>query len=133
LWGGRFDRAPDELFYQFQRSFSFDRRLLAVRTGGGPRVGGRARIGRHSFTEEMRRHARRRSTKLPSARQAIRMAGCSPAEDVHHFVETALVEYLGPLGYKLHTGRSRNELVATDFRMFVKEAAAEMRVPLLRA
>jgi argininosuccinate lyase len=47
----------------------------------------------------------------------------SPAEDVHHFVETALVEKIGSVGYKLHTGRSRNELVATDFRMFVKDAA----------
>ena len=49
----------------------------------------------------------------------------SPAEDVHHFVEMALVERLGPLGYKLHTARSRNELVATDFRMFVKDAVLE--------
>jgi argininosuccinate lyase len=46
----------------------------------------------------------------------------SPAEDVHSFVETALVERLGPLGYKLHTGRSRNELVVTDFRLFVRDA-----------
>ena len=49
----------------------------------------------------------------------------SPAEDVHHFVEMALVERLGPLGFKLHTARSRNELVATDFRLFVKDAARE--------
>src|SRR5260370_28759352 len=49
------------------------------------------------------------------------------AEDVHHFVEKALVEELGPLGWKLHTGRSRNELVATDFRLFVIDAAAEMQ------
>src|SRR5262249_39321847 len=49
------------------------------------------------------------------------------AEDVHHFVEKALVEELGPLGWKLHTGRSRNELVATDFRLFVIEAASEIR------
>src|SRR5947199_10480013 len=47
------------------------------------------------------------------------------AEDVHEFVENALVEELGPLGWKLHTGRSRNELVATDFRLFVIDAAAE--------
>src|SRR6202162_984038 len=58
--------------------------------------------------------------------------GGSPAEDVHHFVETALVEYLAAVGYKLHTGRSRNELVATDFRMFVMESACEMRVALSR-
>jgi argininosuccinate lyase len=49
------------------------------------------------------------------------------AEDVHHFVEKALVEELGPLGWKLHTGRSRNELVATDFRLFVIDAAAEIK------
>jgi argininosuccinate lyase len=48
------------------------------------------------------------------------------AEDVHHFVEKALVEELGPLGWKLHTGRSRNELVATDFRLFVIDATAEI-------
>jgi argininosuccinate lyase len=47
-------------------------------------------------------------------------------------VETALVEYLGAVGYKLHTGRSRNELVATDFRMFVMESVGEMRVAVTR-
>src|SRR6266568_9676713 len=49
------------------------------------------------------------------------------AEDVHHFVEKALVEELGPLGWKLHTGRSRNELVATDFRLFVIDAVSSMQ------
>src|SRR5260370_15261664 len=56
----------------------------------------------------------------------------SQAEDVHHFVETALVEYLGPLGFKLHTGRSRNELVATDFRIIVKEASHATRPAVAR-
>src|SRR5215472_12939381 len=51
----------------------------------------------------------------------------SQAEDVHHFAETALIEKLGPLGAKLHTGRSRNEMVATEFRMYIKDAAREMR------
>jgi argininosuccinate lyase len=49
------------------------------------------------------------------------------AEDVHHFVEKALVAELGPLGWKLHTGRSRNELVAADFRLFVIDAAAQVQ------
>jgi argininosuccinate lyase len=53
------------------------------------------------------------------------------AEDVHHFVEKALVEELGPLGWKLHTGRSRNELVATDFRLFVIDAASQVKRGLL--
>jgi argininosuccinate lyase len=55
----------------------------------------------------------------------------STAEDVHQFVENALVEELGPLGWKLHTGRSRNELVATDFRLFVIDAASDIRKSLL--
>jgi argininosuccinate lyase len=50
----------------------------------------------------------------------------SDAEDVHHFVEKALVQELGALGWKLHTGRSRNELVATDLRLFVMDATAEI-------
>jgi argininosuccinate lyase len=54
----------------------------------------------------------------------------STAEDVHHFVESALVHELGALGWKLHTGRSRNELVATDFRLFVKDAAASAQTAL---
>ncbi|MBV8282113.1 MAG: argininosuccinate lyase, partial [Candidatus Eremiobacteraeota bacterium] len=51
--------------------------------------------------------------------------------DVHQFVENALVEELGPVGWKLHTGRSRNELVATDFRLFVIDAAAGIRTALV--
>src|SRR5260370_633725 len=49
------------------------------------------------------------------------------AEDVNHFVENALVEELASLGWKLHTGRSRNELVATDFRLFVMDAVSEVQ------
>ncbi len=42
-------------------------------------------------------------------------------EDVHHYVETRLVELVGEVGYKLHTGRSRNEQIATDLRLYVRE------------
>jgi argininosuccinate lyase len=52
-------------------------------------------------------------------------------EDIHHFVEKALVAELGPLGWKLHTGRSRNELIATDFRLFVIDAASQIQQGLL--
>src|SRR5260370_32744556 len=53
------------------------------------------------------------------------------AEDVHSFGEKALVEERGPLGWKRHTGRSRNELVATDFRLFVIDAAAQIQYGLV--
>jgi argininosuccinate lyase len=123
LWGGRFDQPPNELFYEFQRSFPFDRRLLTYELAVD-RAWARAleKVGILTSAE---------TQQTLAALDAIAERGASdrswldlsPAEDVHHFVELALVEHLGPVGYKLHTGRSRNELVATDFRMFVKDAA----------
>ena len=132
LWGGRFDRAPDELFYQFQRSFSFDRRLLPYELTVD-RAWAHALESAGILTiEEMRDILTALDKITERAQNDPAWLDGSPAEDVHHFVETALVEYLGPLGYKLHTGRSRNELVATDFRMFVKEAAQEARAAVTK-
>ena len=132
LWGGRFDRAPDEIFYEFQRSFAFDRRLLPYELAVD-RVWAGALVSAGILSaDEMR------ATLGALDKIAARAAGdpawldASPAEDVHHFVEMALVEHLGPVGYKLHTGRSRNELVATDFRMYVKEATGETRAAIAR-
>jgi argininosuccinate lyase len=126
LWGGRFDQPPNEVFYQFQRSFPFDRRLLPYELAVG-RAWAHAieKVGILNSGETQQTLAAldaiaKRAESDPS------WLDLSPAEDVHHFVELALVEKLGPLGYKLHTGRSRNELVATDFRMFVKDAVGEV-------
>ena len=127
LWGGRFDRAPDELFYQFQRSFAFDRRLLPFELAVD-RVWAGALVSAGVLSvEEMRDTLTALDKIAERAASDPAWLDSSPAEDVHHFVETALVEYLGPVGFKLHTGRSRNELVATDFRMFVKESSRETR------
>ena len=120
MWGGRFERAPDEAFYEFERSFAFDRRLLPYELAWIAR--GRAaleKIGILSSGETKQIIAaldqiEKRALTEPAWLDA------SDAEDVHHFVESTLTEMLGPLGWKLHTGRSRNELIATDFRMFVK-------------
>jgi argininosuccinate lyase len=127
LWGGRFDRAPDELFYQFQRSFSFDRRLLSYELAVDRVWAGALDSAGILTVEEMRDTLTALDKIAERAASDPAWLDASPAEDVHHFVETALVEYLGPLGFKLHTGRSRNELIATDFRMFVKDAAHETR------
>jgi argininosuccinate lyase len=127
LWGGRFERAPNEQFDAFQRSFSFDRRLLpyelAVDRAWARALQG---VGILEATEVKQIFA-----ALDKIAERAKMdkawLDASGAEDVHHFVEKALVEELGSLGWKLHTGRSRNELVATDFRLFVIDAAAEMQ------
>ena len=132
LWGGRFDRAPDKLFYEFQRSFAFDRRLLPYELAVDRVWAGALDSAGILTVEEMRDTLTALDKIAERAASDPTWLDASPAEDVHHFVETALVEYLGPLGFKLHTGRSRNELVATDFRMFVKEAAQETRAAVAR-
>src|SRR6266478_1110276 len=126
LWGGRFEREPDKRFDAFQRSFSFDHRLLhyeiAVDRAWAKALQG---IGIFSAAEV-------HDTLLALGNLAAQISSdpafleSATVEDVHHFVESALVHELGALGWKLHTGRSRNELVATDFRLFVMDAAARV-------
>jgi argininosuccinate lyase len=131
LWGGRFDKAPNELFDAFQNSFAFDCRLLPYEIAVD-RAWAKALQRVHILTEsEVRQTLSALDRIAERAEQDPVWLASSAAEDVHHFVEKALVEELGPLGWKLHTGRSRNELVATDFRLFVIDAAAEIREGLL--
>ncbi len=127
LWGGRFDKGPDALFDAFQNSFAFDCRLLPYEIAVD-RAWAKALQGVHILSESEVRQTLAALDKIAdrSEHDPVWLASSS-AEDVHHFVEKALVEELGPLGWKLHTGRSRNELVATDFRLFVIEAAGEIR------
>src|SRR5580692_172477 len=127
LWGGRFEREPNAHFDAFQRSFLFDRRLLPYEIAVD-RAWAKALepVGIFSPAEVKLTLAAldKVSRRAESDTAWVDSFGAN-AEDVHHFVEKALVEELGPLGWKLHTGRSRNELVATDFRLFVIDAAAE--------
>ncbi len=127
MWGGRFERPPDEAFYQFQQSFSFDRRLLPYELAvdrAWARALERARI---LTAEEARQIGGALEQIAERASSDPAWLNGSSAEDVHHFAELALVERLGPLGHKLHTGRSRNELIAAEFRMFLKDASGAMR------
>src|SRR6516162_2560490 len=132
LWGGRFETAPDAHFDAFQRSFSFDCRLLPYEIAVD-RAWASALEHAGVFTEAEVRQTLAALDKIADRAKSdpvwVDQFG-SAAEDVHHFVEKALVEELGPLGWKLHTGRSRNELVATDFRLFVIAACRKMRAAL---
>jgi argininosuccinate lyase len=129
LWGGRFEREPNAQFDAFQRSFAFDRRLLPYEIAVD-RAWAKALepVGILTATEVKQTLAAldKIAERAKTDSAWVESFGAT-AEDVHHFVEKALVEEVGPLGWKLHTGRSRNELVATDFRLFVIDAAAEMQ------
>jgi len=133
LWGGRFERAPDEDFDAFQRSFAFDCRLLPYEIAVD-RAWAKALEGAGILTEtEVRQTVAALDKIIARVTDDTAWFGQAgaQAEDVHHFVEKALHEELGPLGWKLHTGRSRNELVATDFRLFVMDAVGEVQRVLL--
>ena len=132
LWGGRFENAPDADFDAFQRSFAFDRRLLPYEIAVD-RAWAKALQGVGIFTESEVQQTLAALDKIAERAKNdlawVEKFGAD-AEDVHHFVEKALVAELGPLGWKLHTGRSRNELVATDFRLFVMDAAVQIQSSL---
>ena len=128
LWGGRFEHEPEARFDAFQRSFSFDRRLLPYEIAVD-RAWAKALepVGILTATEvKQTLAALDKIAERAKTDPAWADSFGANAEDVHHFVEKALVEELGPLGWKLHTGRSRNELIATDFRLFVIDAAAQI-------
>ncbi len=121
LWGGRFIGETDRGFAEFNRSFGFDRRLFAVDVRASiAHCDGLAGAGVLTGTE---------SNEIKSALQAILERGQTDAsyfdepssEDVHSFVEARLVEMIGDAGRKLHTGRSRNDQVATDLRMWLRD------------
>jgi argininosuccinate lyase len=129
LWGGRFERAPNEQFDAFQRSFAFDRRLLPYEIAAD-RAWAKALVPIDIITTDELNQllaALDRINERAAADPDWIEKASACAEDVHHFVERELVRELGDLGHKLHTGRSRNELVATDFRLFVINAAVEVQ------
>jgi len=130
LWGGRFENAPDERFDAFQRSWTFDRRLLPYEIAVD-RAWAKALKSVGIFSEtEVRQMLAALDKIAERAHDDKAWLDSSTAEDVHQFVENALVEELGPLGWKLHTGRSRNELIATDFRLFVMAASKKIQLTL---
>jgi len=127
MWGGRFERGPDASFYEFERSWQFDRRLLPQELALD-RAWARAIAAAGILNDDECVQIVRALDEIESrAKAEPAWLDGSKAEDVHHFAESALIEKLGPLGAKLHTGRSRNEMVATEFRMYIKDAALEIQ------
>jgi argininosuccinate lyase len=122
LWGGRFTGGIDEGFRRFNRSFGFDRRLFeadvraSLAHGEGLRAAGVLSEG------EARAVAEGLRALLGRARaEGEAFFDDEGAEDVHSFIEARLVELAGDAGRKLHTGRSRNDQVATALRLWLRD------------
>jgi argininosuccinate lyase len=119
LWGGRFAAEEDPVFSQFNDSLSFDRVLIEADIEGSlayARALERANVFTRSERLKVERGLR---AVLDDHRRKPEAIALSEAEDVHTFVEEALKEKVGALALKLHTGRSRNDQVATDLRLFL--------------
>ncbi|MBR0091323.1 MAG: argininosuccinate lyase [Lachnospiraceae bacterium] len=151
LWGGRFEGKTDDAVWAFNASIGFDIRLLDVDIEGSiahAKMLGKQQIipqeeadaivkGLTELQEEIREKAEDVHAavaggsvegKVLSA-ETIRDAGTY--EDVHSFVEAKLIEKIGDAGKKLHTGRSRNDQVALDMRLYTREQITGMRALLL--
>jgi len=127
MWSGRFRQPLDPEFERWQRSFGFDVRLLRYELSAS---------GAHART--LKNAGVLSGDELISILQGLEQIGeraasspsfldDSEAEDVHHFVEKQLVTLIGETGYKLHSGRSRNEQIATDLRLYVRAAIDQVR------
>ena len=118
LWGGRFTSGPHEIFAEFNDSFRFDRRLFAADVRASvAHANGLADAGVIS-REECDAIIGGLSQMIVDSEQENYFD--SNAEDVHSFIEGKLIEAIGDAGRKLHTGRSRNDQVATAFRLWLR-------------
>ncbi len=130
MWSGRFRQGLDPDFERWQRSFGFDRRLLKCEI-----------LASSAHARALKTAGILSSDELISILQGLKQIGekaagsaefldDDEAEDVHHFVEKQLVALIGETGYKLHSGRSRNEQIATDLRLYTRAAIDQLRQEL---
>ena len=128
LWGGRFTGKTDETFAEFNRSFDFDLRLFAADIRASI-AHARAIQNAGILTAKEFEKIRKALTKLSDqASRGNDFFNDDEVEDVHSFIESRLVADIGDLGKKLHTGRSRNDQVATAFRLWLRERVDEIDV-----
>lgn len=144
MWSGRFREPLDRSFEQWQRSFPFDWRLLPQEVAASKAhartiaaagilsqdelaktLDGLERVGERPLNWSNRISATSGQVDYETSDQQVGaaiVASAPQAEDIHHFVELELTKEIGVLALKLHTGRSRNEQIATDMRLFVRDS-----------
>ncbi|WHP80266.1 argininosuccinate lyase [Edwardsiella anguillarum] len=131
LWGGRFSQAADRRFKQFNDSLRFDYRL-AEQDIIGSVAWSRALVTVGVLTvQEQQQLAQALAALLEEVRADPHAILDSDVEDIHSWVEQQLIERVGDLGKKLHTGRSRNDQVATDLKLWCKDQGEMLRQALI--
>ncbi len=119
LWGGRFTKETDQLVYNFNASISFDQKFLKQDIEGSiAHVVMLAKQG--ILTKEEKDAILKGLTGIREDVEAGRLLITEEYEDIHSFVEANLIDRIGDAGKKLHTGRSRNDQVALDMRLYIR-------------
>lgn len=133
LWGGRFTEKPNNVFAEFNDSLRFDRRLFAADVRAG--IAHAHAIERAGVIDAAERHSIVEGLTHMMEQEALndQFFADSAAEDVHTFIESKLTDLIGETGRKLHTGRSRNDQVATAFRLWLRDEIDQTDVLLRQA
>jgi argininosuccinate lyase len=129
MWSGRFRQPLDPKFEKWQRSFPFDQKLLIFELVAS-RAHANALATAGVLSEEERKLILSGLHEIGHSSSQPEFLNDPEAEDVHHFVEKQLVALIGEAGKKLHSGRSRNEQIATDLRLFVRESIDNLRAAI---
>ncbi len=132
LWGGRFTQAADQRFKQLNDSLRFDYRL-AEQDIVGSVAWSKAMVTVNVLTATEQQQLEQALNALLTEVQADPLAIVqSDAEDIHSWVEQKLIEKVGDLGKKLHTGRSRNDQVATDLKLWCKQQIGDLHQAIVQ-
>lgn len=127
LWGGRFSQAADQRFKQFNDSLRFDYRLAEQDIIGSVAWSKALVTVGVLNADEQQQLEQALSVLLEEVQANPHAILASDAEDIHSWVETKLIDKVGDLGKKLHTGRSRNDQVATDLKLWCKFQITELQ------
>ena len=124
LWGGRFTKETDKLVYNFNASITFDQKLCRQDIRGSlAHVKMLAKQG--ILTAEEGRQIEEGLQGILKDVESGKLPITEEYEDIHSFVEANLIGRIGDVGKKLHTGRSRNDQVALDLKLYVRDEIAE--------
>ncbi|EGR4434006.1 argininosuccinate lyase [Vibrio cholerae] len=130
LWGGRFTQAADSRFKAFNDSLRFDYRL-AEQDIVGSIAWSKALVSVNVLSvQEQQQLEQALNHLLKSVQEDPEQILASDAEDIHSWVEQKLIEQVGDLGKKLHTGRSRNDQVATDLKLWCRDQGVHLLLAL---
>lgn len=130
LWGGRFTKSTDSFTDHFHSSISFDQRMYKEDITGS--IAHAAMLGKQGVISMEDSELLQKTLKeLLADIEAGKVEFDEKAEDIHMNIETLLIERIGDVGKRLHTGRSRNDQVALDIRMYNREQIKDIKALLL--